>query len=107
MEGFQRRHAELTALGARVVGVSMDTFATQGAFAKELGLDFPLLSDWPNNRAIATFGVEREGGPTALRATFVFDAEGVLREVIDDQREMQAHPDGAVTAVQRIVGEGS
>jgi peroxiredoxin len=102
MEGFQRRYAELKDLGARVVGVSADTWATQGAFSSELELEFPLLSDWPNYRTIAAFGVEREGGPTARRVTFVFDAEGVLRELIDDERDMGAHPEGAVEAVKRL-----
>ncbi len=89
-------------MGARVVGVSADTWATQGAFSRELGLEFPLLSDWPDRETIASFGVAREGGPTARRVTFVFDAEGVLRSVIDDEREMQAHPDGAVEAVKAL-----
>lgn len=102
MEGFQHRYAELQALDARVVGVSTDTWATQGAFAKELGLEFPLLSDWPNGRTVAAFGVQREQGPTARRVTFVFDAGGVLREVIDDERSMEAHPEGALAAVRRI-----
>ena len=57
MEGFQRRYRELKALNAHVVGVSSDTWATQGAFAREIGAEFPLLSDWPSNRTIATFGV--------------------------------------------------
>ena len=102
MEGFQRRHAELKDLGAHVVGVSADTWATQGAFSSELGLEFPLLSDWPNYETIATFGVGRESGPTARRVTFVFDAEGVLREVLDDEREMEAHAEGAVEALRRL-----
>lgn len=91
-------------MGAHVVGVSADTWATQGAFARELGLEFPLLSDWPQYRTIAAFGVEREGVPTARRATFIFDAEGVLRTVIDDERDMEAHPDGAVEAVKALAG---
>jgi peroxiredoxin len=103
MEGFQHRYAELKAMGARVVGVSADTWATQGAFADDLGLEFPLLSDWPSNRTIATFGVERDGGPTAQRVTFVFDEAGFLRSIIDDASDMQAHPDGAVEAVQQLV----
>ena len=106
MEGFQRRYGELKALNARVVGVSSDTWATQGAFAREIGLEFPLLSDWPEYRTIAAFGVCREQGPTARRATFVFDAAGVLRAVIDDEREMEAHADGAVEAVRAIAGAG-
>ena len=102
MEAFQRRHAELIDLGARVVGVSADTWATQGAFSSDLELEFPLLSDWPDYETIATFGVGRESGPTARRVTFVFDAGGVLREVIDDARDMAAHADGAVEAVKRL-----
>lgn len=106
MEGFQRHYRELKAMNAHVVGVSSDTWATQGAFAREIGADFPLLSDWPSNRTIATFGVERDQGPTAMRATFVFDADGVLRTVIDDQGDMEAHPDGALEAVKAIVDPG-
>lgn len=106
MEGFQRHYRELKAMNAHVVGVSSDTWATQGAFAREIGAEFPLLSDWPSNRTIATFGVERDQGPTAMRATFVFDAGGVLRTVIDDQGDMEAHPDGALEAVKAIAGGG-
>ena len=89
-----------------MVGVSSDTWATQGAFAREIGAEFPLLSDWPSNRTIAAFGVAREQGPTAMRATFVFDAAGVLRTVIDDQGDMEAHPAGAVEAVQALAAAG-
>ena len=106
MEGFQRHYRELKAMNAHVVGVSSDTWATQGAFAREIGAEFPLLSDWPSNRTIATFGVGRDEGPTAMRATFVFDAEGVLRTVIDAQGDMQAHPDGAFEAVKAIADAG-
>jgi len=102
MEGFQQRYAELKDLGAHVVGVSSDTWATQGVFANDLELDFPLLSDWPNYETIAAFGVGRESGPTARRVTFVFDAAGVLREVLDEDREMEAHSEGAVEAVKRL-----
>ena len=105
MEGFQDRYDELRDLGAHVVGVSADTWATQGAFATELELEFPLLSDWWENKTIAAFGVGRERGPTAQRATFVFDASGILREVIADERDMNAHPEGALEAVQRLAAE--
>ena len=39
-----------------------------------------------------------------MRATFVFEAEGVLRAVIDDQRDMEAHPTGALAAVKELAG---
>ena len=104
MRGFQQRLEELESLGARVAGVSADTFASQGAFAESNGFSFPLLSDWPDLKTIDAFGVRREGATVAMRATFVFDAAGVLQAVIDDQRDMNAHPEGALAAVKAIAG---
>lgn len=104
MKGFQQSIEELESLGARVAGVSADTFASQGAFGEANGITFQLLSDWPDLATIDTFGVRREGSQTAMRATFVFDADGVLQAVIDDQRDMNAHPQGALEAVKAIVG---
>ena len=100
-------YAELTSLGARVAGVSTDTWAANMGFAQANGFEFPLLSDWPENKTIAAFGVQREhattAAPTAMRATFIFDAEGVVRAVIDDPGDMHAHPAGAVKAVRALV----
>lgn len=104
MRGFQQNLEELERLGARVAGISSDTFASQGAFAEANGFTFPLLSDWPDLLTIDTFGVRREESKVAQRATFVFDAAGVLTAVIDDQRDMNAHPEGALAAVKAIVG---
>ncbi len=107
MQGFQQIRSELEALGARVVGVSADTFAAQRAFGEKHGIEFPLLSDWYENKTIEAFGVAGGGdAPTARRATFVFDADGVVRAVIDDQRDMQAHPSGALAAVKELTGGG-
>lgn len=104
MRGFQQNIEELESLGARVAGVSADTFASQGAFAEASGLTFQLLSDWPDLATIETFGVRREGAQVAQRATFIFDAGGVLRTVIDDPRDMNAHPAGALAAVKELAG---
>jgi peroxiredoxin len=104
MRAFQQSIDELEGLGARVAGVSADTFASQGAFAEANGITFPLLSDWPDFATIAAFGVGREGSTIAQRATFVFDAEGVLQAVVDDPRDMNAHPAGALAAVKAIAG---
>ena len=102
MRGFQSIHGELESLGAHVMGVSADTWASQGAFAEQNGIEFPLLSDWPGKQTIAAFGVAAEGSDVARRVTFVFDAGGVVRAVIDEPREMQAHPDGALEAVRAL-----
>jgi peroxiredoxin len=105
MRGFQQRYGELKDLGARVAGVSADTWAAQAAFARENDIEFPLLSDWPEYKTIHAFGVQREQGPTAMRGTFVFDADGIVRAVIDDVTDMEAHPLGSLEAVRRLVAE--
>jgi peroxiredoxin Q/BCP len=106
MRAFQSALSDFEDLNARVAGVSADTFAAQGAFAEQNNLTFQLLSDWPDLSTIQTFGVQREGAQVAMRTTFVFDTEGVLQAVIDDQRDMNVHAEGALEAVKRIV-EGS
>jgi peroxiredoxin len=102
MRGFQQANAELESLGACVAGVSADTFAAQGAFAESNEITFPLLSDWPDLATIEKFGVRREGAQVAQRTTFIFDAEGVLRNVIDDRRDINAHTVGALEAVKAL-----
>ena len=69
MKGFQELLGDLEALGARVAGVSGDTYAALGAFAEQAGVTFQMLSDWPDLKTIDTFGVRNEGRPTARRAT--------------------------------------
>lgn len=104
MRGFQQVYGELESLGARVAGVSADTWAALGVFASQNDIQFPMLSDWPDLKTIAAFGVGREGNPTAQRVTFVFDASGALRGVVDDARDMEAHPGGALELVKSIAG---
>lgn len=106
MRGFQQRYGELNGLGARVAGVSADSWASQAAFAEKNDIEFPLLSDWPEYKTIAAFGVDREQGPTARRGTFIFDAGGVLRAVVTDERDMDAHPIGALEAVKELAEGG-
>jgi peroxiredoxin len=103
MRAFQSALSDFEALNARVAGVSADTFAAQGAFAEKNDITFQLLSDWPDLKTIETFGVRREGAQVAMRTTHVFDTEGVLQRVIDDQRDMNAHAEGALEAVKKIV----
>ena len=102
MRAFQGMYPQIQELGAKVIAVSADTYAAQGAFARENGIEFPLLSDWPAKKTIEAFGVQREGAETAMRYTFVFDEDGVVRQVIDDPRDMNAHPAGALAAVQSL-----
>lgn len=80
-------------LGARVVGISLDLPFSLKAFADQLRLSFPLLSDY-GRQAVRAFGVEDTRPFAGLfpglarRAVFVVDAEGrvVYRWVSEDPK---------------------
>jgi peroxiredoxin len=64
----------------------MDSPAANKAYAKEIGVKFPLLSDM-NHKMLTTYGilknydVEGEGYQWALRANIVIDKNGVIQHI--------------------------
>lgn len=101
-------------LGARVVGISVDLPFSLKAFADQLGLNFPLLSDY-GRQAVRAFGVEDPRPFAGLfpglarRAVFVVDAQGrvIYRWVSEDPKveppysEVQAAVTAARTPLTR------
>lgn len=71
-----RRH------GAELVGISVSAIYAQQAFARSLGIDFPLLSDWGGSVA-RSYGVEYDSwkghAGLAKRSIFIVDQTGTLR----------------------------
>ncbi len=66
--------------GVTVLAVSTDPVYALKAFRAQEGYDFPLLSDfWPHGAAASAYGVLDERNGMALRATFLVDADGVVR----------------------------
>ncbi len=70
-----------------VFGVSGDSPAANAAYAKQLDVHFPLLSD-PNAKVLRQYGVAlrtKQVGTTSYelpqRATFVVDKQGVIQHV--------------------------
>lgn len=84
-------------LGAEVVGISVDNPHAQWLWAKQQGIEVPLLSDF-NRQAAKAYGVLQEVfvpgildmENVAQRATFVVDQNGTIihREVLDDARDL-------------------
>lgn len=58
----------------------MDSFASNGRYAKDLGVTFPLLSDW-NRRATKDYGLLNEKSGYGTRGTFVIDKEGIIQSI--------------------------
>jgi peroxiredoxin Q/BCP len=102
MKCFRDVVADFEGAGAQVLGVSTDTFASQGAFAKELGVSFPLLSDWPQFATSKAYDVWRENPPIAKRVTYVIDKGGVIRGVIESETDMEVHSRDALRIVKEL-----
>ena len=83
--------SQLNGLGARVYGISTDTFFTLKAWGDRQKLGFPLLSDY-NKDAIRAYDVVNPDmiglKNIARRAVIVVDRGGVIRyrEVLEDAR---------------------
>ncbi len=91
---------------AKVLGVSVDPWPTQGVFAKELGLSFPLLSDWPLYETCKAYAVWLEERHLPARVTYVIDKAGTIRGVVESETDMEVHSREALRVVRELGGKG-
>ena len=83
--------------------MSLEGVESHRAFAESLKLNFPLVAD--STKVVATaFGTTRLWGilPFAKRVTFVVDAEGVVRRVIQSEFDIEGHVGGAIEALRAM-----
>ena len=102
MKCFRDVVTDFEEAGAQVLGVSVDPFPSQGAYARELGLNFPLLSDWPKYDTAKAYDVWRESLNLPARVTYVIDKEGVIRGVIESETDMEVHSREALRIVREL-----
>jgi len=79
----------LTALGAQIVGISVDSREDSVALAERLGLGFSLLED-VDLRVASAYGVAMAGKDIAVPAVFVIRSDRVISwkqvgETVDDR----------------------
>lgn len=75
---YSSRKADFENLGAEVIGVNRDSVYTHKAWAKEFGIELPLLADMTGEVAKA-YGVYLDERGISGRAVFIIDKEGILR----------------------------
>jgi mycoredoxin-dependent peroxiredoxin len=80
MKQYQTAHGTFTAANTKVLGVSVDSTWSNRAFREQLGVEFPILSDWKRDAA-RSYGLLDENSGVARRATFVVDKAGIVRKV--------------------------
>lgn len=78
-----------------VFGISVDSTWANKAFREQVGVEFPILSDFRKD-VVRQYGILNEQSGTARRATFVVDSEGIVRHI--DQDAAAIDPSGAVGA---------
>ncbi|MBI2879931.1 MAG: redoxin domain-containing protein [Candidatus Rokubacteria bacterium] len=98
---FRDEKARFDALGAEVVGISVDPPKTNLAWSRDLGLPFRLLSDLgPKGKVGRRYGVYDEAWGLERRATFIIDRDRIIRFVEVDGLALDIQP--VLTALDRL-----
>jgi mycoredoxin-dependent peroxiredoxin len=92
---------DLAEADAQVLGISVDTPFAAAAFADKLGVEFPLLGDWPHNNTCRAYGTYDEERFRSARRTFVVDHSGVIRDIINES-DAAKHPEEALRRVREL-----
>ena len=104
---FSELLPELEALGARVLGISVDSVWCHRAYAGERNLGFPLLSDaHPKGEVSRRYGCYREDAGVCERALFVLDREGTVFWSAVSPMDENPGVDGVLAALERLAQHG-
>jgi peroxiredoxin len=92
LKAYQADIAKFEAADTQILGISVDSFAANKRFAEDIGVTFPLLSDF-KRQVSKSYGILSEEMGFATRATFVIDKEGIIRHI--EQGATAIDPSGA------------
>ena len=83
MQALQQDLKRLDATDTQVLGVSMDSPFANKAFADQIGVSFPLLSDWGGD-VTHEYGLYVDKYKAARRVNFLIGKDGkILEEQVD------------------------
>ena len=80
MQNYRDNMAKFRQSNTQVLGISVDSSPTQKEFAKQNGVDFPLLSDF-KREVSRLYGTLNEEHGFSNRVTFVIDKEGRIKDI--------------------------
>src|SRR5271163_1660450 len=98
MKAFQQNLQKLEAADTQVLGVSMDSPFANKAFADQIGVTFPLLSDWGGDTH-RQYGIYVDKYKAARRVNFLIGKDGTIMEEQIDKDAFD--PSKIVDACQR------
>ncbi|MFL5344411.1 MAG: peroxiredoxin [Hyalangium sp.] len=96
---FRDNHARIQALGAELVGVSVDSVRTQCAFAEQEDIHFSLLGD--EERQIShSYEVLWPVLKVDRRVTFIIDPAGTVESIIRHEVRVYRHLDDVLSYLE-------
>jgi mycoredoxin-dependent peroxiredoxin len=98
MQAFQGNLEKLEAEDTQVLGVSMDSPFSNKAWAEQIKVTFPLLSDWGGD-VTKQYGLYNEKSKTGRRVNILIDKEGKIADIQLDGDALDANK--VVDACQR------
>jgi peroxiredoxin len=100
---FKEDLSRFNEIDAKVFGISVDSVWAHKAFAKDVGLDYPLLADFhPKGAVAAQYGLYLEDKGITGRATVVIDKEGKVAEVMVHDIPEQRSNDKILSAIKGL-----
>ena len=98
MKALQQNLTKLEGADTQVLGVSMDSPFANKAWAQQIGVTFPLLSDLGGDIS-KEYGIYNANSKTLRRVTYLIDKDG---KVVEMQKDRDAiDPTAVVTSCQR------
>lgn len=100
---FSAMKEDFAALDTVILGINRDSAWTHKAWAREYGIEVPLLSDMLLETA-KTYGVQIAERGVSKRATFVIDKAGVvvLQHVETNTGEFTLHADDVLEKIKTL-----
>jgi peroxiredoxin len=98
MKAYQQNLDKLEAADTQVLGVSMDSTFSNKAWAQQIGVTFPLLSDW-GGEVTRNYGVFNPKYKAARRVTYLIDPNGKIVHMQEDQAAID--PSDTVASCER------
>ncbi len=95
MKAYQADIAQFQKTNTQVLGISVDSSPANKAFAEQIGVHFPLLSDF--QRTVSKeYGILNTKHGFANRTTFVISKNGIIQHIDKDAEAID--PTGAHSA---------
>ena len=95
MKAYQADIAKFEGTETQVFGVSVDSVPANRRFAQDIGVTFPLLSDFKRT-VVKDYGIFIEEQGFGNRATFVIDKDGIIQHI--DEGNVAIDPTSAADA---------